>query len=159
MFWAAAVNPGTLFRCRFFNSMRVCVCFRFIYFGGSPSDQGETCNTLCSVSRGLNLFSAFFCPTRIDRGHTGWGKHREGLSPSFYILSCPTFLLLCLPTFYLEKGPAVPFLVDHELEVCFLTKLFSILSLSTPRHESEKNPLSPRFEPVTWVPEGYEDTN
>ncbi len=27
----------------------VCVCFRLIYFGDSPSGQGETCAALCSV--------------------------------------------------------------------------------------------------------------
>ena len=36
----------------------VCVCvFVPSIIGGSPSVQGETCATLCSVSRGLHLFS------------------------------------------------------------------------------------------------------
>ncbi len=45
--------------------------------GDSPSDQSETCTTLCSVSRGLHLFSASSCPTRTNRGHTGGDKHRD----------------------------------------------------------------------------------
>ena len=59
------------------------MCFRPIYFGGSPSVQGETCATLCSVSRGLHLFSVPFCPIRPNRGHTGGGKHR-----GFFLLLC-----------------------------------------------------------------------
>ena len=31
----------------------VCVCVFFpIYFGDSPTDQGETCTSLCSIFRG-----------------------------------------------------------------------------------------------------------
>ncbi len=54
------------------------MCFRLIYFGDSPSDQGETCTTPCSASRGLHLFSAFFCPTRTNRGRTEGGKTHVG---------------------------------------------------------------------------------
>ncbi len=63
-------------------NLGVCVCFRLIYFGDSLSDQGETCATLCSVSRGLRLFIALFCPTRTNRGHTGRGKHRVTVTNS-----------------------------------------------------------------------------
>ncbi len=52
----------------------VCVCFRLIYFGDSPSDQGGTCTTPCSESRGLHLLSAFFCPIRTNRGHAGGSR-------------------------------------------------------------------------------------
>ena len=39
----------------------VCACVRVFvpsYISGNPSVQGETCATLCSVSRGLHYFSA-----------------------------------------------------------------------------------------------------
>lgn len=49
----------------------VCVCFVPFFGHSSPSGQGETRTTLCSVLRGLHLFSAFFSPTRNNRGHTG----------------------------------------------------------------------------------------
>ncbi len=50
-------------------------------------------------------------------------------------------------------------LVDHEAEVCVLTKLFSYCRFLPPDTKVRKKPLPPRFEPVIWVPEGYEDTN
>ena len=37
----------------------VCVCYFPIYFGDRPTDQGETCPSLCSVFRGLH-FAAYF---------------------------------------------------------------------------------------------------
>ena len=72
----------------------------------------------------------------------------------------PLPLLRCLPSFFIARRvqPSLS-LVDSEVEFCLLTKLFSFLSLSTTRYESEKNPLPPRFEPVTWSLEGYVDTN
>ncbi len=42
-------------------------------------------------------------------------------------------------------------LVDHEAEVCILTKLFSYYRFLPPDTKLRKNPLPPRFEPVTWV--------
>ena len=88
------------------------VCFRRIYFGDSPSDQDETCTTLCCVSRGLVytylLFSVFFCPARTHGRHTGRVKHR-GFFHLFLCIFCPTVLLRYLPLFfYREKGSAVP---------------------------------------------------
>ena len=92
------------------------------------------------------------------------GSHRRGrtlgLFSSFYISLMPLPLLRCLPSFFIARRvqPSLS-LVDNEVEFCLLTKLFSFLSLSTTRYESEKNPLPPRFEPVTWSLEGYVDTN
>ena len=53
----------------------VCVCvfvcvFFPIYFGGSPTDQGETCPSLCSVFRGLHFAAYFFVSILTKQGHT-----------------------------------------------------------------------------------------
>ena len=93
------------------------------------------------------------------------GSHRRGrtlgLFSSFCISLMRLPLLRCLPSFFIARRvqPSLS-LVDNEVEFCLLTKLFSFLSLSTTiRYESEKNPLPPRFEPVTWSLEGHVDTN
>ena len=64
--------------------------------GGSPSVQGETCATLCSVSRGLHLFSVLFCPPRTNRGHTG--GETPGLFPFFlcFFFAPPSSFGACL---------------------------------------------------------------
>ena len=135
---------------------KMCVCCVFVpsIFGGSSSVQGETCATLCSVSRGLHLFSVLFCPTtRTNRGH------RTGLFSSFYVSFLPHGPPAVLASIFIARRvrPSLS-LVNTKVEFCLLTKLFSYTSLSTTRHECEKK-LSPRLEPVTWLPEGYGDTN
>ena len=83
------------------------------------------------------------------------GSKRRGRIPEafFFITavfaSMPHLLLRCFASiFYREKGPAVPSVVDNEVELCQLAKLFSFLPLSIASYESEVNPLSLRFEPV-----------
>ena len=97
------------------NLAQVCVClFCLLFFGGSPSDQGKMCATLCNVSRGLHLFSVFFCPTRTNRGHTGGGKHR-GLFLLFMFIFCPTVLLRCLPSLLSREGFGCPIPRQHQI--------------------------------------------
>jgi len=75
----------------------VCVCFRPIYFCDRPSDQGETCTTLCIVFRGLHLLvRRVFCQTRTHRGYTGGGKHR-----GVFYLCCP--IVLCGAAFFSSR--------------------------------------------------------
>ena len=96
----------------------VCVCFRPIYFGESPSDQGETGATLCSLSRGTSLhffivFGYFSVQTmhRTNRGATQEGvntralllfefflPHRpraHGWTKGYVVASCDPFTLRC----------------------------------------------------------------
>ncbi len=83
-----SVEEGKSLRASCVSSAACSVCFRLINLATVPLVKGETCATLCSVSRGLHLFSVFFCPTRTNRGHTGGGKHR-----GFFLL----FILFCAP--------------------------------------------------------------
>ncbi len=54
-----------------------CVCvFSSHVLATAPLVKARRVLHSCSVSRGLHLFSVFFCPTRTNRGHTGGGKHR-----------------------------------------------------------------------------------
>ena len=66
------------------------------------------CATLCSVSRGLHLYSMFFCRTRTNRGHTVGGTH-TGFFFLFSCLfwSCRHSAVLAFIS-YRGKGSAVP---------------------------------------------------
>ncbi len=66
------------------NASSVCVFF-VPFIGGSPSVQGETCATLCSVSRGLHLFQWIFLSN-----YNQPGSHRRG---AFFFFLC----LFCAP--------------------------------------------------------------
>jgi len=73
----------------------ICVDFCPIYFSDSPSDQGETHNTLCSVFRGLQLFGVFFVQLDQPVCHAGGGKHCYlVLVHLFYCRICATVLIL-----------------------------------------------------------------
>ena len=107
----------------------VCVCVFVPFIGGSPSVQGETCATLCSVSRGLHLFSVFFCPTRTNRGHTGGGKS----TGPFFFFFCFFFLPHRPPAvlaviFYREKGSAVPIPRQHQRRILSTHEAFSAIN-------------------------------
>ncbi len=132
----------------------VCVCFFFGSSNGdSPSDQGETCTTLRSVSRGLHLFSAFFRPTRTKPGHT------EGYNRGFFLLfyfffAPPSSCGACLH-FLSREGFGRPFPSSTMKSKCVYSRSFSAFySFLPPGTKVRKKTLSPRFEPVTWVPEG-----
>ena len=116
----------------------VCVCVCPIHFGGSPTDQGETCPTLCSVCRGLP-FATYFSSFR------------------FYFSAPPAPAVLAYMLIARRVQPSLS-LVDNEVGFLFTHEAFQLLRLSTTRYEREKNPLVPRFEPVTWSLDGYVDT-
>ncbi len=115
------------------------MCFRLIYFSDSPSDQGETCTVLhfavyledytCSVHFPVQLE-----PTEVTQ---------EGVNTGAFLFFIYSFVPHLPPTvhayiFIARRVRRSLSLVDHEVEVCLLTKLFSIPSLSTTRYESEK---------------------
>ena len=74
----------------------VCVCVSFpstSYFVDSPSDQGETCVSLCSE----------FFLSQTNRGHTEEGR-TLGLLFLFSFLQCPTSSCLrCLPFIFIAR--------------------------------------------------------
>ena len=78
---------------------RLCVCVRacvfFLYFGDSPSDQGETCTSL-QHTQGLPFAACFSFCLYTNRDQTGRDKHR-GFFLLFVLLRCFTVLLRCLP--------------------------------------------------------------
>ena len=133
--------------------------FRPIYFDGSPSDQGETCATHCSVSRELHLFNVLFCPTRTNQGHTGGGP----LS-SFYVSfqpHCPPAVLAFI--FYREKGSAVPVPRKHQSRILSTQEAFQLFvvyrfTLPGTKKVRKKNTLA-EIRTLTWLLEGYGDTN
>ena len=115
--------------------MCVCVCVFFpAILVTAPSDQGETCASLCSVFRGLH-FPAYFS---VSLNQPGSHRRRANTGAfSFLLFLMPHLLLRCLPPFfYREKGPAVPSLGYNDVEFCQLTKLFSSLPLSTTSYDS-----------------------
>ena len=130
-------------------SVIVYVCVFVPFIGGSPSVQGETCATLCSVSRGLHLFSVFFCPTRTNRGHIGGGKHGDFLILLCFLYAPPSSCGACLHLLSREGfGRSYPSSTTKSNFAC--SRSFSAL----PGTKVRKKPLSPRLGPVTWLPEG-----
>jgi len=73
------------------------------YWWQSPPDQGETC-PLCSVFRGLLLFSVFFCPART----TAVVSTHRAFIVLMFLFSPPSSCGACLH-FYRVKGSAVSF--------------------------------------------------
>ena len=137
----------------------VCVCVFVTLLATVPPIKARRVLHFCSVFRGLHLFSVFFCPTRTNCGHTGGGKHR-GFFLLFIFLFCPTFLLRCLPSFLSREGFSRPVPSSTATSNFVYSRSFSAFyRFLLPGTKVRKNPLSPRFEPVTWVLEGYEDTN
>ena len=51
------------------------VCVLTIYFGDSPSDQGETRASLLSVFRGLHFAAYFSCPSKPTGVTQEGGEH------------------------------------------------------------------------------------
>jgi len=94
-----------------------------------------------AACRGLHLFSVLFCPTRTNRGHKGGGEYEVFFLLSIFHL-CPTVppavrAFICIAR---RVRPSLS-LVNNIVKVCLLTKLFSYISLSTARDESEKKKL------------------
>ena len=92
-----------------------CVCVLPIYLGdSSPSYQGETCTSLCSLYRGLQFAVYFFC------GSKPTGVTQEGVANTgaffflFSFFNAPPPPAVFASIFYREKGPAVPSLVDSR---------------------------------------------
>ena len=115
----------------------VCVCILLVYFGDSPSDQGETFASLCSV-----------CILSVRLNHPR--SHRRGRTLGLFCFSFFVFLLCPPPppavfAYILcrEKGSAVPSLVDNDVEFCQLTKLFSFYCFRPPDQKVRKKILSP----------------
>ena len=89
--------------------LHLCVHFCPVYFGGSPSDQGETGTTLCSVSRG----SSVYFPVQLEPT----GVTQKGVNTGIiFVFLCffytpPSSCGACLH-FDREKGSAVP--IPHQ---------------------------------------------
>ncbi len=122
--------------------LSVCVFVRSILATVSPSGQGETCATLCSVTIYVEdytcsvYFSVQLEPTEVTQEGVN-----TGLFSPFYILLCPTSLLRCLPTFLSREGSGRPFPLSTMKSRSLCThEAFQLLSLSTSRYESEKKP-------------------
>ena len=109
------------------RSPRVCVCvcvFSSHLLAAVPLFKARRALHSAGVSRGLHLFSVFFCPTRTNRGNTGGGKHR-GFFLLFMFIVCPIVLLRCLPSFFIARRVRLSLsLVNTKVEFCLLTKLF-----------------------------------
>ena len=134
------------------------MCVLPIYLSDSPSDQGETFAWLCGVFGGLHFFPAiFFCPSK-PTGVTQEGANTGAFSFFvFFSASPPSAVFTSI--FLFEKDPAVPSLVDSNIGVCQLKKLFGFYRFRPPATKVREKPLSPRFEPVKWLPEGCVDSN
>ena len=116
------------------------VCVRSHLFSDSPTDQGETCSSLCSVFRGLH-FAAYFSVLLHQPGlHTGGGEH-WGFFPSFYFFQCTHSCGI----FCLQLSLS---LVDNTMSDFVYSRSFSAHRF--PGTKVRKKTLSPRSEPVTW---------
>jgi len=93
--------------------------------------------------------SELFCPTRTKRGHTEGGKHRG----VFLLIEC------FWPTVLLREDFSRPSPSSTTRSNVVHSRSFSVIfRFQLPiRKRVRKNSLSPRFEPVTWLPEGYAD--
>ena len=73
------------------------------------------------------------------------GSKRRGRIPEAFFFtavfaSMPHLLLRCFASiFYREKGPAVPSVVDNEVELCQLAKLFAFYRFRSPATKMTKN--------------------
>ena len=140
----------TLRLCDFCVCVCVCVCVcSAIYFdlGDSPSDQGETCTSLCNVFRGLHFAVCFSLSVSTNRGHTGGGRTNTGAFSS-YLFDAPLPIGVPASIFFLsQEGFSRPSLVDSDVEFRQLTKLFSFHRFRPPDPKVRNNPLSPSSNP------------
>ena len=137
----------------------VCVCVFVPPIGGSPSVQGERCATLCSVSRGLHLFSVF----AVQLEPTGVTQEGVNTGASFFFLyffyAPPSSCGACLH-FLSREGFGRPCPSSTPQSNFVYSRRFPAINrFPLPGTKVRENPLSPRFEPVTWLPEVYWDTN
>ena len=98
-----------------FSSTEVCVCVFFpSCVGESPSDQGETCASPCSVFRRLHFVAHF--SVRLHQP----GSHRRGQTLgriSFIIFfHAPPLPTVFASIYYRERSSAVPSLVSNEVK-------------------------------------------
>ena len=138
----------------------MCVCVRPIYFGDSPSVQGETCATRCCVSRGLSVVQCISCPTRTTEV-TQEGVDTQGLFSSFRISFLPhrppaVLAFIC----YREKGSAIP-IPRQQQSRTWSMKLFGCTVNRFPlvSYESEKKPTLAEIRTRDLVARSYGDTN
>ena len=143
--------------------MCVCVCVFSIHYGASPTDQLETCMSFLhfTVYSGDYIYtSQLFCPSQ-PTGVTQEGENTEVFS-SFYFSLIAHPPLRCLPSFFLwRQGFSRPFPSSRKKSNFVYSrsfKLFSFYRFPLPGTRVRKNPLSPRFEPVTWSLDGCVDT-
>ncbi len=111
------------------------------------------------------MVSAFFCPTRTTE------VTQEGVNTGAFLFPLYDFVPHLPPAVlsysstsstYIEvpilwrEGFGRPFPSSTMKLTCAYSRSFSAFyRFLPPDTKVRKNPLSPRFEPVTWVPEGY----
>ena len=141
------------------------VCVVFVpSHGDSPSNQGETCTSLCSVRTGYTS-QFIFLSVHINRGHTGGGGcYVHSISPTrfhsngghwglfllFFHAALPSSCGACLYFFYLEKSSTAPSPVDNDVELVLRTheafQLFLSLSTLSTRERDGWTPLATKNE-------------
>ena len=89
------------------HQSNLCVFFPSILVD-SPSDQGETCTSLCSVFRGLH-FAAYFYVLLNQPGSHRRGRTLGLFSSFYFFFDAPPLPAVLAFIFYREKGSAVPF--------------------------------------------------
>ena len=132
-------------RANFFGSNGVCVLRAFVssILAAVP---------LIKARRGLHsalYLEDYTCSVYFSVQLEPTGVTQEGVNTGAFFFSlcvCYAPLLRCLPSLFIARRVRLSLsLVNTKVEFCPLTKLFSYISLSTTRYESEKKTLSPRF--------------
>ena len=134
----------------------VCVCPHPSILGDSPSDQGETCASLCSVRRGLHFAADIFRPSKPN-GVAQEGENTGHFSFSLFFDAPPPPAVLA--SIFYREGFNRPFArrqQSRRMSNIVNSRSFSAFDRFRPPATNVRNPLF--FEPVTWLLEGCVDT-